>query len=150
MCRAELTVVEDLGRIPIRRSAADGPLGDIVIELEDGYRDEEGRAHRKVVLGAPVGSDEEFVSSFSSRQPLRARDALVLRCIRSFGELSRATLDGSGVEILRSLSLGDRRRIAGALNQATLGPDFRRQVECAQCSGEFEALLDASGFFEDG
>lgn len=150
LCNAELAVVEDLSQIPVRRLAEGEQPEDSVIELEDGYRDEQGRTHRRLVLGPPVGSDEEFVAGFSHRHPLRARDALVLRCIRSFGELSRAALDGSGVEILRSLTLGDRRRIASALDDATRGPDFRRRVECGQCSGEFEVLLDASGFFEAG
>jgi hypothetical protein len=149
-CDAHVSVIEDLSRIAVRRLPGGEPAANTVVDLEDGYRDEQGRVHRRVVLTAPRGTDEEFVSSLASTKPLRARDALVLRCIRQFGDLSTAALDAYGVEILRSLTLGDRRRLVRALNEITLGPDFRRAIHCPRCAGEFEAVLDASSFFEDG
>ncbi|MDD9972213.1 MAG: hypothetical protein OXR73_38560 [Myxococcales bacterium] len=149
-CDAVHGYTEDLADLPVRRLDHAEAVADATVELEDGYRDDKGTLHRKVVLGAPVGADEEFVASFSDRDPVRARDALVLRCIRSFGALPHAALDAYGVELLRALTLGDRQRLASAVNELTLGPDFRRQLNCGQCGRDFEALLDTSGFFGDG
>jgi hypothetical protein len=103
--------------------------------------------HKAVELSAPIGNDEEFVGLIARSDPLRCQDALMLRCIRSFGTLDGATLSGSGVEILRSLTLADRRMITSALNDLTMGPDFRREITCTTCSSTFHTLLDVSSFF---
>ncbi len=149
-CQANVSVTEDLSTVRIRELGEGERLEPTVVELTDGYLDPEGTVHRRVELTAPRGVDEELVGLLARKDPLRAQDALVLRCIRSFGTLRPAVLSGSGVEILRSLPLGDRRAIVRAINELTLGPDFRRDIECRACGHGFEVLLDVSSFFGDG
>jgi hypothetical protein len=96
------------------------------------------------------GTDEEFVSRTAETDPLRARDALVLRCIESFGTLRREALEAYGIKILRDLSMGDRRLIYAALEADAPGVDFRRTVRCARCSQDYRAVLEAAGFFALG
>jgi hypothetical protein len=149
-CGGETTVTEDLSSIAVRR-LADGARPETVhLELEDGYEDRTGTTHRELKLRLPRGTDEEFVARTAEQDPLRARDALVLRCIESFGTLRREALDAYGFKILRDLSLGDRHRIYGALEERAPGLDFRRTVRCSRCSREFGAVLEASGFFALG
>lgn len=149
-CHGNVRVTEDLSEITVRELEDGKRMEPKVVELVDGYLDPEGTAHRRVELTAPRGVDEELVGLLARKDPLRAQDALVLRCIRSFGTLRPAVLSGSGVEILRSLPLGDRRAIVRALDELALGPDFRRDVECRECGHGFEVLLDVSSFFADG
>lgn len=149
-CDRACSIVEDLSQIPIRRLAEGEAAVEVTVELEDGYEDEHGQVHHRVTLGAPRGGDEEFVAGISVRDPLRARDALLLRCIRSFGALPSSALDAYGVELLRALTLGDRKRLAQALDSLTFGPDFRRNLRCPACKETFDTLLDTSSFFEGG
>ena len=146
-CGGETAVIEDLSTIGVRRLAGDVRPETIVLELEDGYEDRDGKVHRELRLRLPRGTDEEFVSRTAEQDPLRARDALVLRCIELFGTLRREALEAYGVKILRDLSMGDRRKIYAAFDTEAPGIDFRRTVHCEQCAQDFPAMLEASGFF---
>ncbi len=149
-CGADVAVTEDLGDLPVRRLDGDGEPASVVVALEDGYVDRDGVRHAEVRLRLPRGEDEEWVSETLERDPLRARDALILRCTESFGTLPQKALEAYGIKILRDLTLGDRRRIYDALETGAPGVDFRRQVRCPGCAQVFEAFLEASHFFVAG
>jgi hypothetical protein len=149
-CGADVPVMEDLASIEVRRLAGDGEPQSTVVTLDDGYQDRDGVRHLEMRLRLPRGDDEELVAETAEREPLRARDALILRCIESFGTLPRAALEGYGIKILRDLTLGDRKRIYRALDTDAPGVDFRRQVRCPACALHFEAFLEASHFFALG
>jgi hypothetical protein len=149
-CGGETPVTEDLSGIAVRRLTDGAKPESIRVELEDGYQDRDGVVHTELRLRLPRGTDEEFVAPTAEKDPLRARDALVLRCIESFGSLRREALEAYGMKILRDLTLGDRRRIYEAFETRVPGVDFRRTVRCGRCSHEFSALLEASSFFAQG
>jgi hypothetical protein len=146
-CGADVALVEDLGSIEVRRLEGDAKPESTLVELEDGYVDREGTRHGELRLRLPRGDDEELVAGVAEKDPLRARDALILRCIESFGTLRREALDAYGIKILRDLSIGDRRKIYAALETEAPGVDFRRTVHCARCAQDFPTVLEASGFF---
>lgn len=145
-CGSDVAAVEDLSQIPVRRLADGQALADISVTLEDGYMDRDGTLHAELVLGLPRGVDEEFVAPMVEKGPLKARDALMLRCIKRFGTLPRAALEAYGIKILRDLTLGDRRAIARALDGQAPGVDLTRPVACPACGRSFTALLDATHF----
>ena len=146
-CGAEVSVLEDLSHIPVRRLDEGQTLADIRLELEDGYLDREGTLHTELVLTPPRGVDEEFVSPMAAKDPLKAQDALLLRCIKRFGTLPEAALEAYGVKILRDLTMGDRQRLHAALDGRLPGVDFRRSLRCGGCGTTFEGVLDVSDFF---
>jgi hypothetical protein len=149
-CSAETTVTEDLAKMAVRRLQQGVDPENITVTLEDGYQDRDGVVHTEVRLRLPRGADEEFVARVSEKDPLRARDVLILRCIQAFGSVPRAALESFGIKILRDLTLGDRRRLYAAIESEAPGVDFRRPVRCAHCGVAFEAMLEASGFFVPG
>jgi hypothetical protein len=138
------------GVLPVRLMEEGEPPPEIHLTLEDGYTDRNGAHHTELTLTLPRGVDEEFVAPMVAKDPLKGQDALLLRCIRKFGELPRATLEAYGVKILRDLTLGDRRRLQRAFNNGTPGVDFMRQVSCGACGTDFSGLLDVSHFFVEG
>ncbi len=146
-CETVVRWIEDLSTFTVRRLEGGEPVPEIVVELEDGYQDRAGTTHRRVIARLPVGVDEAFVARFPEADFLQARDALLLRCIRQFGSLSRVALEGHGVSILRNLTLGDRLRLQRAFEDATPGVQFRRRVPCPECRLEFEAVADVTDFF---
>jgi hypothetical protein len=149
-CGARVAVTEDLGQLPVRRLADGETLPEIRLTLEDGYTDRRGVRHTELTLTLPRGSDEEFVAPMVAKDPLKAQDALMLRCIRRFGDLPRATLEAYGVKILRDLTLGDRRLLQACFNDRTPGVDFMRPVSCTACGTAFSGVLDVSHFFVAG
>jgi hypothetical protein len=149
-CGTAIRTVEDLSTLPVRRLAEGEALGEITVELEDGSVDREGTVHTTVVLGLPRGEDEDFVAPMLERDPLKARDSLLLRCIRRFGTLPRAALEAYGVRLLRDLTLGDRRRIQHALSAGAPGVDLLRTLACVACGTRSEHLLDVSDFLSAG
>jgi hypothetical protein len=146
-CGNDMSVMEDLSQFDVRRLEDGAQLRDIEIDLEDGYVDREGTLHQRLVLTLPRGTDEVFVAPMMDRDPLKAQDALVLRCIKQFGTLPRATLEAYGVKILRDLTLGDRLVIETAIASGSPGVDLNRQVDCPHCGRAFTSALDMSRFF---
>jgi len=146
-CGSDVSVMEDLSQIEVRRLDEGQTLTDITLGLEDGYVDREGTLHAELALTLPRGVDEEFVSPMAARDPLKAQDALILRCIKRFGTLPKAALEAYGVKILRDLTLGDRQRLHQALNSQMPGVNFQRSLRCEGCLTTFEGVLDISNFF---
>ncbi len=149
-CRAPVALTEDLATLAVGRFEGDRVPEDIHLELEDGYVDRQGRRHTAVILTLPRGKDEEFVAPLATRDPLKAQDALMLRCIKKFGDLPHSALEAYGVKILRELTMGDRLRLQESFNGRTPGVDFVRQVQCPSCGVQFEGMLDVSHFFVCG
>lgn len=146
-CGSEGAFNENLSQIEVRWLDEGAVLEDIHVQLADGYEDRDGKLHTDLVLTLPRGTDEEFVTPMVKTDVLKARDALILRCIKTFGTLPKAALEGYGVKILRDLTLGDRRLIHHALSKQAPGVNFQRMVRCEQCGTTFEAVLDISDFF---
>lgn len=149
-CSREVSVVEDLGTIRVRRLAEGEQPEPYVVELEDGWTDRHGTVHKRVVLRLPTGVDENFVARTAERDPFQARDALLLRCIVTFGSLPERELQAYGTKVLRELTLGDRRSLFRAFDRNAPGVDFRRLIHCGHCGVRFETMLDAAAFFELG
>lgn len=149
-CGAGVSVIEDLGQVEVRRLEDDGAPGDITVMLDDGYADRSGTVHSEIVLSLPRGVDEEFVSPMVDRDPLKAQEALMLRCVRRFGDLPRKVLESYGVKILRDLTMGDRRRIQAVLGDDAPGVSFQRTLDCGSCGFRFEGVMDVSHFFAAG
>lgn len=149
-CGADIAVLEDLSEVAVRRLAEDECMEAITVMLEDGYRDKSGTIHTELVLSLPSGEDEEFVSPMAERDPLKAQDALLLRCIKRFGSLPKKTLEAYGVKILRDLTMGDRQRMQAALKQDLPGMDLQRSLHCEPCGTTFEGVIDMSNFFAMG
>ncbi|KUL25593.1 T4 family baseplate hub assembly chaperone [Actinoplanes awajinensis] len=148
-CGVETVVEEDLASLPVDRLALDAPVPAPRVELEDGYLDRHGNRHTTVVLRLPRGSDEAFVSLALPNGRAQAQDALMLRCIETFGSLSRADLDAFGSKVLRELTVGDRARLVGALRGGP-GVRWQRQVPCLGCGQTAAHTLDVSDFFPNG
>lgn len=146
-CGTEISVAQELSKLPVRRLAEGRTLADITLQLEDGYLDREGTLHTEVVLTLPRGVDEEFVSAMVEKDPLRAQDVLLLRCLRRFGSLPPAALEAYGIKILRDLTMGDRHRLYQALNDHMPGVDFQCPVRCDSCGTLFQGVLDVTNFF---
>jgi hypothetical protein len=146
-CGADVTTVEDLAHIDVRRYDGERAPRSAGVMLEDGYRDRDGNLQTDIRIRLPRGDDEEFIADTAERDPLRARDALILRCIEEFGSLPRAALEAYGIRILRDLTLGDRQKIYRALDGDAPGVDFRRAPRCSACGTKFEAYLVAANFF---
>ncbi len=146
-CGEDVSVLEDLGAVPVRELDDDEDPESIEVGLEDGYTDREGNVHSTVVLRLPRGDDELFVASMLDHAPMKAADALTVRCIQRFGTLPATELQAYGVAILRDLTLGDRLRIQRALTDEAPGASLRRTLRCGACGSRFERLLDVSDFF---
>lgn len=146
-CGSQVSVEEDLSEIEVRRLDETQTALDIHLDLEDGYVDREGTRHTELVLTLPKGVDEAFVAPVAQKDPLRAQDVLLLRCIRRFGTLSKATLESYGIKILRDLTMGDRLELHKALNNLLPGVNFQRSITCGTCGATFKGVLDITNFF---
>jgi hypothetical protein len=148
-CNEDVVAIENLGQLEVCWLNDDEPPADIEVRLEDGYEDRDGVLHADVVLTLPHGTDEEFVGPLARADPLKARDVLILRCIKRFGSIPKAALEAYGIKILRDLTLCDRQSIYRSFSEHMPGVNFQRTVQC-RCGARFGAVLDVTDFFAAG
>ncbi|MHB1241939.1 MAG: T4 family baseplate hub assembly chaperone [Gaiellaceae bacterium] len=148
-CGGATSVTEDLAEIPVRTTDDGAVESEVEVSLDDGYRDADGATHRELAFRLPTGEDEEASHGLRDDNPSRQRDALITRCLLRVGELEPRRMRALGVRILADLSMGDRRLLQRALEEAVPGPDLTRAVVCDHCLEEFRATLDMSHFFAE-
>jgi hypothetical protein len=120
---------------------------DMVVELEDGFFDRaSGETYYTAVFRYSTGLDEERVTAITRENASLGKNALMARCLVSFGDIPKPRLEALGSGVFNELTLGDRARIDRVLNEDSPGVDLRRPVVCAACGRTFEATLDLSNF----
>jgi len=145
-CGEQMQVTENLDELPVRSLGASETLEDVRVELEDGYWDQDQNCHRSVTLTLPRGIDESAVAPMIRKNPSLGKNALLARCIRSFGDMPMHRVEALGAKLLADLTLTDRRLIDKALNRAAPGVDLLRDMECTSCGKEIRANLDMTHF----
>ena len=145
-CDETVNVTEDLDDLPVR-SLGDGESPeDVTVQLEDGYVDKDGLVHRAMTLRLPTGADEAAVAPQIRQNASLGKNALLSRCLKTFGDVPRHRLEALGPKILAELTLTDRRKIDRALNQAAPGVDLIRDIDCPNCGTAFKSSLDMTNF----
>lgn len=145
-CNEEIRLTENLDELPVRSLGEGEALEDVQVELEDGYWDTDNRCHTSLTLTLPRGVDETAVAPQIRKNPSLGKNALLCRCIKSFGDLPRHRIDGLGPKLLADLTLTDRKLIDRALNRAAPGVDLLRDIECPSCGHEVRTNLDMTHF----
>lgn len=144
-CGEQLNVVENLDELPVRSLGADEVLEDVRVELTDGYWDQES-CHTSVTLTLPRGVDESAVAPLIRKNPSLGKNALLARCIRSFGDMPAHRVQALGAKLLADLTLTDRRLLDKALNRAAPGVDLLRDMDCPTCGEAIRTNLDMTHF----
>ena len=145
-CQGVSQVWEDLSTLEVH-ALEDGEQLEVKVTLQDGYQDPDGNWHYELVFRLPTGEDEEVAAGRRDQNPARQRDALLARCLKQVGDLEPRRIDALGVRIMSDLSMGDRRLIQKALEEAAPGPDLTREVVCNHCGEIYQMPLDMSHFF---
>lgn len=145
-CDEIVHVNEDLDDLPVRSLGADESAEDIMVELDDGYLDKDGQAHRTLSMRLPTGADEAAVAPQMRQNASLGKNALLSRCLKSLGDVPRHRLEAMGPKILSELTLTDRRKIDRAMNQAAPGVDLIREIMCSNCGSTFKSSLDMTNF----
>jgi hypothetical protein len=144
-CSTRFEVTEDLDELPVRRLEGDAPE-DIIVELVDGYVDRDGSIHTSARLRLARGDDEAAVAGQMRKNASLGKNALLARCLRSFGDLPQHRLEALGPKILADLTLTDRRLIDRAFNDGAPGVDLVRAIDCPSCGASYRANLDMTHF----
>jgi hypothetical protein len=145
-CGNRFEVIEDLDALPVRSLPEGEQPEDVVVELEDGYVDRDGSVHTAITLRPARGDDETAVASQMRKNASLGKNALMARCMKSFGDLPAHRVDALGAKILADLTLTDRRIIDRAFNDAAPGVSLVREMDCPSCGAEFRSNLDMTNF----
>ncbi|MEO1221954.1 MAG: hypothetical protein AAFY42_11465 [Pseudomonadota bacterium] len=145
-CGEKLDVIENLDELPVKSLETGEELSDVVVELEDGYWDNEGNCHTQVSLTLPKGTDEAAVAAAMRKNPSHGKNSLLARCITKVGEMPQHRVEALGPRLFSDLTLTDRRLIDRALNKAAPGIDLSRECECYACGADIRTSLDMTHF----
>jgi predicted RNA-binding Zn-ribbon protein involved in translation (DUF1610 family) len=145
-CGDKIDVVENLDELPVKSLPEGEALEDVQVELEDGYWDTENRRHASLTLTLPRGIDESAVAPIIRKNPSLGKNALLARCIKSFGDIPMRRVEALGPKLFADLTLTDRRLIDKALNRAAPGVDLLRELDCMSCGEQIKTNLDMTHF----
>lgn len=145
-CGERFETTENLDELPTTM-LADGELPrDVSVELEDGYLDRDGTVYTSMTLRLARGDDESAAAPQMRKNASLGKNALLARCLRSLGDMPTHRLEALGTKIFADLTLGDRRMIDRAFNDAAPGIDLIRASDCPACGHEIRASLDMTNF----
>jgi hypothetical protein len=146
VCGEVTRALQDLDELPVRQLDGDARK-EIVVELDDGWEDNNGELYTSMVFRLPVGTDEEKIAAIVKENPSRGMNALLTRCLVGLGDMPPNRREALGTKIMSELTLGDRARIEQAFRTEAPGVDLGREVECDACGRPFHTTLDLTGFF---
>ena len=113
--------------------------------LPKGYVDDQGTAHREVILREITGADQEAMLSPQLRNnPAKMLTALLARVIMKLGSLEGGQVD---TRVTAAMFKSDRDFLIMKLKEIDSGPELEIDVECPDCQRKFKAMLDVSDFF---
>jgi hypothetical protein len=145
-CREATVRIENLDELEVGVLEDGELLGDVVVDLEDGYTDRDGTRYDTITFRAPRGDDEERITATMRENPSHGKNALMARCVVSLGDMPEARIQALGTALFSDLTLSDRAKIDRAVNNGGPGIKLRREVTCGGCGRDFTAALDMSNF----
>jgi len=145
-CSGHTTVVQDLDELPLRRLNGEYTK-EIVVDLDDGYEDHAGEVYTTMVFRLPTGEDEERIQSVVKENASTGMNALLTRCLTTFGNMPAARREALGTKLICDLTMSDRARIERTFRAEMPGVDMTQRIECENCGREFQASLDLTRFF---
>jgi predicted RNA-binding Zn-ribbon protein involved in translation (DUF1610 family) len=145
-CGERFETMENLDELPTTMLPEDEPPGDISVELRDGYLDGDGSLHTSITLRLARGDDESAAAPQMRKNASLGKNALLARCLRRLGDMPEHRMQALGTKVFADLTLGDRRLIDRAFNQAAPGIDLIRELDCPACGHEIRASLDMTNF----
>jgi hypothetical protein len=145
-CGESSRSLQDLDELTVRRANGDG-APDVIVELEDGYVDNDGEPYTTMVFRLPTGDDEERVAGALKANASDGMSTLLTRCLVGIGNMPQQRREVLGSKVMADLTLGDRARIDRTFRREIPGVDLIREVECDSCGRRLERNLDFSSFF---
>lgn len=134
---------EDLEGLPCREWES-GAV-EIEVELEDGFEYKD-KVYQHMVFRPPQGDDEEKIADIARRNIIRAKNSLLVRCLKRMGDLEPHRFQAMGTMIFEDLTLLDRRLIDRALEEKLPGVNLTRDVQCSGCGRAFQSEIDLENF----
>jgi DNA-directed RNA polymerase subunit RPC12/RpoP len=145
-CGDRFETIEDLDELPTTVLPAGELPEDIAVELRDGYLDKDGSLHTSMILRLARGDDESAAAPQMRKNASLGKNALLARCLRRLGDMPQHRVEALGTKIFADLTLGDRRLIDKAFNDAAPGIDLIRELDCPACGHAIRASLDMTNF----
>lgn len=137
-CKAEILTTIDIDE-DLEITPFDG-VTEIEFELPKGYTNKEGNVLKKGKLRYPNGLDREILDGVARKNLGHANTLMLTRLIT---ELEGEKVDD---DIVRSLSMKDRKYLLDLLDEHKYGVKLEVEVECPECYESFKASLNAVNF----
>lgn len=146
-CKAGIEMVENLSEFTFKAWEPEGWKDRVSVALKDGYKDSTGMVHKTVILGIPIGIDEEVTTAFLRKNYGEWCNRMIVRKSIKFGTLDMAKFAGLGIKVAQSMSLPDIDLCISAITLDLPGYDIMHEVECPICAKKSKQVLDMSDFF---
>jgi hypothetical protein len=142
-CTSVVRCIHHLDTFPLKETGEFS--GEIQVELEDGYEDKE-ELHTQMTFRLPNGKDEEVTVELARQNLSRAKNAILTRCLKQFGKISKERLQALGTKIFMDLTMGDRRKIDKAFESQIPGLKLQQELICSECQTPFSIRVDLGNF----
>lgn len=110
-------------------------------ELPRGVQDSEGNTQKKGILRHARGLDREVLSKSITQNPSVANTLLLVRCIKSLGDIPVTN------DLLRNLSIMDRNYLFDTLRNMSFGYDLDDfEIECPTCGEDLQVSFNQTDF----
>jgi hypothetical protein len=122
----------------------------VVVELEVGYKDNDGTTHKEVEIREITGYDEEMISKAEVRGNIGKLITTLLSSVAvRIGDLTAKDLGKTKWEkIFRELPMGDRDKLMLELRKFTNGDEIELDIKCPHCKNKLQHIVEIDSDIE--
>jgi len=134
-CGGKNEVNVDLANIPVEYLSADDAR-EFEFKLPNGYKDRDGKVHKKITVVMPTGRVQERVAQVLRANPAQATTMMLQLITKKLGDL-----DFINPDVFKSMTKKDRDFVSKKLTEVKAGLSFSHEVICSECGGEFTSSI---------
>jgi len=139
-CKNQEQFSQDLTELSVIELGDEDPR-EFTVELEKGYVDETGKAHKTAKVQFLSVADQEKMGS-ALEDPARVMNMLLVKSIVQLGGLPAVSL-----QIVKSLTKKDRDKIFAEIRNRTPGINLNADIECSSCGYKSKVPIGLESFF---
>jgi hypothetical protein len=134
-CGAINEVSVNLVDIPVDYLSEDDER-EFTFDLPNGYRDRDGKVHKKITVVLPTGRVQERISPLVRTNPASATTMMLQLITKKLGDLEFINPD-----VFKSMTKKDRDYISKKLGEIKAGVKLSFEVTCSECGETFTTTI---------
>lgn len=134
-CKGKNEITVDIAGIEVKYMDTEEPR-EFTFELPNGYKDREGKVHKKITVRLPNGRVQERIATVLRANPAQAVSMMLQLITKKLGDI-----DFINPEVFKKMTKKDRDFISKQLDKVEVGVSFNLDATCSSCGADYTTVI---------